>query len=80
MLIGGVDDELKAKLRLRAAKHGISMEKEVRRILSAELSVPDRRNEEHPVHSIRRWVDANGGGVDAAFRRTRALARAPKFD
>jgi len=36
--IRNLDDEVKAKLRLRAAYHGRSMEEEVRVILAATLS------------------------------------------
>ena len=36
--IRNLDDKLKASLRLRAARHGLSMEQEVRNILHATLS------------------------------------------
>jgi antitoxin FitA len=36
--IRNLDDELKASLRLRAARHGLSMEQEVRNILKSALA------------------------------------------
>lgn len=38
MTIPDIDDELKARLRFRAAQHGVSMEEEARSILQASLS------------------------------------------
>lgn len=37
-----LDEETLARLRVRAAHHGISMEEEVRRILREAVSGPDR--------------------------------------
>lgn len=37
LTIRGVDDDLKAALRVRAAKHGRSMEAEIRAILASAL-------------------------------------------
>lgn len=37
-----IDDALYERLRRRAAKNGVSMEEEVRRILSRALSAPDQ--------------------------------------
>lgn len=36
-----VDEDVKAKLRIRAARHGNSMEAEVRNILEQAVSVPE---------------------------------------
>lgn len=36
--IRNLDDKLKASLRLRAARHGVSMEQEVRNILQSTLT------------------------------------------
>ncbi|MGF1548086.1 MAG: plasmid stabilization protein [Thiotrichales bacterium] len=38
LTIRNLDDGLKARLRIRAARHGLSMEEEVRRILQQALS------------------------------------------
>ena len=37
-----LDDETLLRLRVRAAKHGVSMEEEVRRILKDAVSAPDQ--------------------------------------
>ena len=37
-----IDDETVAHLRVRAARHGVSMEEEVRRILRQAVAAPDR--------------------------------------
>jgi len=37
-----IDEEVYEQLRRRAEQHGISMEEEVRRILRAAVSAPDR--------------------------------------
>ena len=37
--IRNLDEDLKARLRLRAAHHGVSMEQEVRNILQSTLAV-----------------------------------------
>ena len=37
-----IDDELYERLRVRAAKHGVSMEEEVRQILKCAVKAPDR--------------------------------------
>lgn len=40
--IRNIDDEIKARLRLQAARHGLSMEEEVRRILGQSLNKPQQ--------------------------------------
>jgi antitoxin FitA len=40
LTIRNFDDDLKERLRVRAAEHGRSMESEVREILAASLKVP----------------------------------------
>ena len=40
LTIRGIDDDLRARLRLRAAEHGRSMEAEVRAILKESLARP----------------------------------------
>jgi len=37
-----LDDQTLARLRMRAAQHGVSMEEEVRRILNEVVSAPER--------------------------------------
>jgi len=43
LTIRNLDDDLKSKLRLRAAEHGRSMEAEVREILAETLNPPTLR-------------------------------------
>lgn len=40
--VRNIDSETVAYLRVRAAKHGVSMEEEIRRILKRAVSTPDR--------------------------------------
>lgn len=37
-----IDEEVYERLRIRAAKHGVSMEEEVRQILKRTVEAPDR--------------------------------------
>ena len=37
-----IDDDVYERLRIRAAKHGVSMEEEVRQILRHAVSAPER--------------------------------------
>jgi len=41
--IRGLEDGVKQRLRMRAAKHGVSMEEEAREILKAGLSLQEPR-------------------------------------
>jgi plasmid stability protein len=60
MTIRNLDDKLKARLRVQAAKHGRSMEDEARDILRAALSTASSRTT-NLVKSIRRRVEPLGG-------------------
>jgi plasmid stability protein len=40
--VRGIDDETVALLRVRAARHGVSMEEEVRQILKHAVTAPER--------------------------------------
>jgi antitoxin FitA len=60
MTIRGIDDRLKAKLRLRAAHHGHSMEEEAREILRTALSTPRPANGSL-VDCIRARIEPLGG-------------------
>lgn len=62
MTIRNIDEALKARLRLRAAKHGKSMEDEVRDILKAALAM-EKAQPANLVRSIRARI-APLGGVD----------------
>jgi antitoxin FitA len=60
MTIRDIDDSLKARLRVRAAKHGRSMEDEARDILRAALSAQPPRARTL-VDSIRARIEPLGG-------------------
>ena len=70
-----LDEGVKARLRIRAASHGRSMEEEAREILKAELTVKQaiRRN---LAESIRRYVEPLGG-VEIVMPRRQAVRRPP---
>ena len=60
MTIRGIDDHLKARLRLRAAHHGHSMEEEAREILRTALSTRRSPNGSL-VECIRARIEPLGG-------------------
>ena len=77
LTIRKLEDLVKARLRLRAARHGRSMEAEAREILKAGLlaETPEQPN---LVTAIRRHIDPLGG-VDLALPKRDAVRRPPKF-
>lgn len=60
MTIRNLDDELKARLRVRAAQHGKSMEEEARSILRDALKSEPMSGKEL-VQRIREMVEPYGG-------------------
>lgn len=77
LVIRDLDDEVKARLRVRAAEHGRSMEAEARAILATEL------NSRRPTSRLGsyisgRFTEVGGGEVDIP-PRTEA-ARATDFE
>lgn len=79
VIIRGIDDALKLKLRQRAARKGVSMEQELRTIMTSALSEPDTNEEEHPVTTIRRLVERYGGADHVTFPRLPSTLRPVKF-
>ena len=63
MTIRNIDEKLKARLRVQAARHGRSMEDEARDILRAALSAQPSTGTRTLVESIRARV-APWGGVE----------------
>jgi plasmid stability protein len=62
MTIRNFDDDLKTRLRIRAARHGHSMEEEARRILRAILTRPDEDQSGASLYAdIRALVEPFGG-------------------
>ena len=77
ILIRRLDETIKMKLRVRAARRGRSMEEEARELLKEGLSArrPPRLN---LAQAIRRHVDPLGG-VELALPRREAVRRPPDF-
>ena len=63
--VRGLTPELKARLRVRAAHNGRSMEAEARAILEASLSAPD--DETTDLGAFARGLIAPIGGIDLAL-------------
>lgn len=61
MTIRNIDDLLKARLRVQAARHGRSMEDEARDILRVALSTEGEGSGQSLIESIRRRIMPVGG-------------------
>jgi plasmid stability protein len=72
-----LDERVKARLRVRAARHGRSMEEEAREILRGAL-VSDDPEPQNLAAAIRRHIQPLGG-VELALPRRQPLRRAPKL-
>ena len=78
--IRNLDDSLKASLRLRAARHGLSMEQEVRNILQTTLSAESRLT---PGLSFAQRINQRFkglGGEALAIPDRQEASSAPSFD
>lgn len=76
LMIRDLDDEVKARLRVRAAEHGRSMEAEARTILATALSG------RHPARGLGSFIRdefADIGGVELDFEPRDEAARAADF-
>jgi antitoxin FitA len=73
-----LDESVKAKLRVRAATHGRSMEAEAREILETGLSQNPKR-QPNLAESIRRRV-APFGGFDLKLPKREMGRRPPDFE
>lgn len=78
MTIRNLDDDLKALLRIRAARHGRSMEEEVRSILRTVLKA-EPMSENELVADIRALVEAHGG-VELKLPPRSPMREPPAFD
>ena len=78
LTVRGLADDLHARLRVRAAQHGRSMEAEVRAILEQHLGGPasDPRKLGSRVHA--RFAAL--GGIDLELPSRQATPRAADFD
>jgi antitoxin FitA len=79
LTIRNVDIAIKERLRLRAARHGRSMEAEARRILS-EAVVGDRDQPEPNLAEAIRRRFAPLGGVDLELPPREFVDEPPSFD
>ncbi len=75
--IRNLDDALKSKLRVRAARHGRSMEGEARHILRAALAETNRRPS-NLAETIRRRF-APLGGVELEPLPDEPMRKPPRF-
>lgn len=76
-----LDDGVKKKLRVRAAKRGRSLEEEVRQILGQAVGKDDvvPTKTENMYDLIRRHIEPLGG-VDLKIQRRSRTIRTPRFD
>jgi plasmid stability protein len=72
-----LDEKVKAKLRVRAARNGHSMEEEARNILREAVEVPAEKSESLAKAIRRRF--APFGGVELEIPPRDAIRPAPKF-
>lgn len=79
MTIRNLDDDVKARLRVRAAQHGRSMEEEARSILRAALtSEPQARTGAALVKAIRARVEPFGG-IELELPPRESMREPPDF-
>jgi len=78
IIIRRLDETLKARLRVKAAHHGRSMEEEAREILRNSLQAEQPPKQPDLASAIRRHF-ARLGGVDLTLPRREAVRRPPKF-
>lgn len=67
--IRGLNDQVRARLRVRAARHGRSMEAEVRAILASAVSEPDTTDGLFTT-LLDRLADVGGGELEVPQRAT----------
>jgi len=76
LTIRNLDDETKARLRLRAARHQRSMEEEARNVLRQALAVPDLPAVSLAAAIRRRFEPV--GGVELELPAREAIREPPK--
>lgn len=76
--IRNLEDSVKSRLRLRAARHGRSMEEEARQILRSALADKTRRSADL-FETIRRRI-APTGGVDLQVPERGPMREPPRFE
>lgn len=79
LTIRNVEVSLKERLRVRAARHGHSMEAELRQILETTLAEPEGPPQPNLAEAIRRRF-APFGGVDLELPPDELVDAPPAFD
>ena len=81
LTIRNIDDQVKSRLRINAAHHGISMEEEVRQVLTrAVLSPANDADIGNLFSQIRARMNANGfKGVDLELPVREPMRDPPNF-
>ena len=79
LTIRNIDAAVKERLRVRAARHGRSMEAEARSILTDAALQNEEAGEPNLAEAIRRRF-APFGGVDLDLPRREPAGEPPKFD
>ena len=80
LTIRKVDPELKEELRIRAARHGRSMEAELRHILEETLGRERRRTEPNLAEAIRRRFLPLGGADEIEPHPPVPVGEPPRFE
>ena len=76
--IRNLDDEIKRRLRIRAAEHGRSMEEEVREILRHTLG--EGPLPEHRLGTAIHELFKAAGGIELDIPPRQAIRKLPRFD
>jgi plasmid stability protein len=80
LTIRNVDPELREELRIRAARHGRSMEAELRHILKEALGTEKRRPEPNLAEAIRRRFLPLGGADEIEPHPPVPVGEPPQFE
>ena len=75
-----IDEKVKAKLRIRAAQHGHSMEEEIREILAVAVEDRPQRSENLYEAIRRRMAEAGIEGIDLPQFDRGTMREIPTFD
>lgn len=81
LTIRKLDEQVKLKLRIRAAEHGRSMEEEAREILSSAIIYGGKQTALTPFLAIRqRMAEAGMKGADLPVHPRKPMRKPPTFD
>lgn len=82
LTVRNVNDETKQALRLRAARHGVSMEQEIRTILDnvAKAEQPSTGGREDSLYAAIRKLVEPYGGFELEVPPREAMREPPRFE